>query len=48
LAESIPHLPAVKQGKTVAVICSDFTCQPPIFDAENLAQSLRRCAEKSG
>jgi len=42
LAETIPQLPAVKQEKTVAVICSGFTCQPPISDPEELAQSLRR------
>jgi uncharacterized protein len=41
LAETIPHLPAVKEEKIVAVICSGFTCQPPISDPEDLAQSLR-------
>ncbi|HXM23518.1 MAG TPA: thioredoxin domain-containing protein [Terriglobales bacterium] len=42
LAETLPLLPAVKQEKTVAVICSGFTCQPPISDPEELARSLRR------
>jgi uncharacterized protein len=42
LAETIPELPAVKQEKTVAVICSGFTCQPPISDPEELARSSRR------
>jgi len=42
LAETIPQLPAIKQGKTVAVICSGFTCQPPIFDHDELARSLRQ------
>jgi uncharacterized protein YyaL (SSP411 family) len=42
LAETIPQLPAVKEEKTVAVICAGFTCQPPISDPEDLAQSLRR------
>jgi uncharacterized protein YyaL (SSP411 family) len=41
LAQTIPHLPDVKRGKTVAVICSDFTCQPPISDPQELARSLR-------
>jgi len=41
LAETIPHLPEVKQEKTVAVICSGFTCQPPISDPEELSRSLR-------
>jgi hypothetical protein len=42
LAETIPQLPAVKQGKTVAVICSGFTCQPPISDPDELARSLQQ------
>jgi uncharacterized protein YyaL (SSP411 family) len=42
LAETIPQLPAVKEGKTIAVICAGFTCQPPTSDPEELAQSLRR------
>jgi hypothetical protein len=42
LAETIPQLPAVKEEKTVAVICSGFTCAPPISDPQELAQSLRR------
>jgi len=41
LAETIPQLPAVKERKTVAVICSGFSCQPPISDAEELARILR-------
>ncbi len=40
LAETIPQLPAVTEGKTVAVICSGFTCQPPIDDPHELARSL--------
>ena len=42
LAETIPQIPAVNQGRTAAIICSGFTCQPPISDPEQLAQSLRR------
>jgi len=41
LAETIPQLPAVKEGKNVAVICSGFTCQAPISEPEELARSLR-------
>jgi uncharacterized protein len=41
LAETIPQLPAVKEGKTVAIVCSGFTCQPPISDPDKLARSLR-------
>jgi uncharacterized protein len=42
LAQSIPQLPAVKEGKTVAVICSGFACQPPISDPEELQRSLQQ------
>src|SRR2546425_3477695 len=47
-AETIPHLPVVKEGKIAAVICFGFSCQPPIFDPDELTQSLRRTQEKSG
>ena len=40
LAETIPHLPALTAGRSFAVICSDFTCQPPVFEADELAQVL--------
>ncbi|HWY59959.1 MAG TPA: thioredoxin domain-containing protein [Terriglobales bacterium] len=42
LAETIGQLPAVKEGKTVAVICSGFACQPPISDPDELARSLQQ------
>ncbi len=41
LAETIPHLPMIKDGKTGAVICSGFSCQPPIFDPGELAKRLQ-------
>jgi hypothetical protein len=40
LAETIPHLPAVTSGRSFAVICSDFTCQAPVFAAEDLVRTL--------
>jgi uncharacterized protein YyaL (SSP411 family) len=42
LAETIPNLPAVQQRQTVAVMCSNFTCQPPIASAKELSQALSR------
>jgi uncharacterized protein len=42
LAATIPQLPAVKDGKTVAIVCSGFTCQPPIFNPEELGRVLAR------
>jgi len=41
LAETIPNLPALREGKSFAVICSGFTCQPPVFDVAQLEQKLR-------
>jgi uncharacterized protein YyaL (SSP411 family) len=40
LADTIPNLPDIKQKKTVAVLCSNFTCQPPIGDAKTLTKQL--------
>jgi uncharacterized protein YyaL (SSP411 family) len=42
LAETIPNLPAIQQGKTVAVLCSGFTCQPPIADPDELDKAIRQ------
>ena len=44
LAESIPQLPGVREGKTLAVICSGFTCQPPVSDPSELRRRLTRAA----
>lgn len=41
LAETIPNLPVVKEKKSAAVVCANFACQPPIFDAQTLAQELQ-------
>jgi uncharacterized protein YyaL (SSP411 family) len=41
LAETIPHLPELKAGKSFAVLCSGFSCQPPIQDAAQLRTKLR-------
>jgi uncharacterized protein YyaL (SSP411 family) len=40
LAVTIPRLPGVTDGKTVAIVCSGFTCQPPISNPEELARVL--------
>ena len=41
LAETIPNLPEMKAGEPAAVVCSNFTCQPPVSDREALAVLLR-------
>jgi uncharacterized protein YyaL (SSP411 family) len=40
-AETIPNIPGVKEGKPVAVLCSNFTCQPPISEAGELQRALQ-------
>jgi uncharacterized protein YyaL (SSP411 family) len=40
LLETISRLPALKEGRNVAVLCSNFTCRPPITDPVELARAL--------
>ncbi len=40
LATTIPSLPALGEGRSFAVVCSGSTCQPPIFDPQELGVSL--------
>jgi uncharacterized protein YyaL (SSP411 family) len=47
LAETIPNLPAVKEGKTVAVVCSGFTCQPPVSEVQELLSEISSVSERS-
>jgi len=42
LAETIPNLPAVKEGRSIAIVCTNFACQPPVSDAEQLTVMLQR------
>ena len=42
LAETIPSLPFLKEGKTGAVICAGFSCLPPILEVEELSVQLRK------
>ncbi len=48
LAETIPALPAIKEGKTVAVVCTGFTCRPPVESAKELTEMLKERATKPG
>ncbi len=41
LASTIPELPAVKEKKTVAIICLGISCQPPISDPATLSSALK-------
>jgi uncharacterized protein len=40
LAETLPSLPQLSQGKSFAVLCSGMSCQPPIADAAELRWQL--------
>ena len=40
LADTIPNLPVLREGRSFAVMCSGLTCQPPVFSAEELGRTL--------
>ncbi len=42
LAETIPNVPDVKVGTSMAIVCSNFSCQPPIRDPQQLTDTLRK------
>jgi uncharacterized protein YyaL (SSP411 family) len=46
LAETIPNLPQLKSGKAFAVLCSGFTCQPPITEPQELLKALDAALQK--
>jgi hypothetical protein len=47
LAETIPNVPGVFSGKSMAIVCSGFTCQPPVSDPDQLTTLLRGTLGKS-
>jgi hypothetical protein len=47
LAGTIPNLPGLDAGKSFAVVCSGFTCQPPIHDPEELRNALRAAGNQA-
>jgi uncharacterized protein YyaL (SSP411 family) len=40
LAATIPNLPALRDNRSFAVVCSGFTCQAPIFEPTELSRQL--------
>jgi uncharacterized protein YyaL (SSP411 family) len=44
LAQTIPNLPGVREGQSMAVVCSNFTCQPPVSSAEQLTRAISKAA----
>jgi uncharacterized protein YyaL (SSP411 family) len=41
LAETIPNLPGIGSAEAKAIVCSNFTCQPPVSEPRQLAETLR-------
>jgi uncharacterized protein len=41
LAKTIPHIPGIHSGKSMAVICAGFSCQPPWFEVDELKRTLQ-------
>jgi uncharacterized protein len=41
LAATVPHLPAVKQKETSAIVCSGGSCKPPVHSVEQLDELLQ-------
>ena len=46
-AETIPNIPGVKERKALAVLCSNFTCQPPIGEVHDLERALAAAGASS-
>jgi len=42
LAETLPHLPEIDSGHSVAVVCTGTSCQPPVSDPDELMEMLNR------
>ena len=40
LAETLPNMPTLRSSEATAIVCSNFTCQPPIHEAQKLAETL--------
>jgi hypothetical protein len=41
LAETVPNLPALKEKKSFAIVCTNFACQPPVTTPDELSSALR-------
>jgi uncharacterized protein len=45
LAQTVPNIPALREKKSAAILCSQFTCQPPIYEVELLSKMLEGSKE---
>ena len=41
LAETVPAMPGVSEGNPLAIVCTEFACQPPIADPQELESTVR-------
>ncbi len=41
LAETIPNVPGLGESGAMAIVCSNFTCQPPVSEEKRLMEMLR-------
>jgi uncharacterized protein len=40
LAETLPNLPGIQSGASVAVVCKEHTCLPPVTSVESLLEAM--------
>jgi len=40
LAQTVPNLPELQSGKSLAIVCTNFACRPPVETAEQLTTTL--------
>jgi uncharacterized protein YyaL (SSP411 family) len=41
LGATLPHLPQLSSGKSFAVVCSGYSCQAPVFEADELREAMQ-------
>src|SRR6202021_243364 len=42
LANTVPHLPGLKEGESLAVVCSAHGCLPPVSTADDLIEAMNQ------
>jgi uncharacterized protein YyaL (SSP411 family) len=42
LAKTVPHLPGLKEGESLAVVCSAHGCLPPVSTADDLIEAMNQ------
>jgi uncharacterized protein YyaL (SSP411 family) len=47
LAATLPLLPALKQDRSMAIVCRDFSCLPPIFAPDELTGALDTASDQA-